>query len=249
MQGNAGHSLRRENGSFLFWRDQQTKVNSRPEVPFEYILFDLDETLYPREAGLMEAIHQRMLFYMIQKAGIPPDDVLVKQRAYYQKYGTTLRGLMNEHNIDPLDYLEFVHNINPRDFLGISPPLADMLAEMPLHKVVFTNSYAAHAERVLDALQVRSHFEQIIDVCSLDYVCKPDPLAYQKVLALLGVPGKRCIIVDDAPRNLIPAKDMGMTTILVAGDKTSCAIDYAVPTIFHVERVLENLLPYGRNLL
>jgi len=216
--------------------------------PFEYILFDLDETLYPKEAGLMAAIHERMLLYMVHKLKIPADDVADKQRDYYQRYGTTLKGIMTEYKIDPLDYLAFVHDVFPGDFLGVSPPLARMLEEMPLRKVVFTNSYALHAERVLDVLQVRAHFDRIIDICALDYVCKPDPASYQKVVDWLGVSGKQCIIVDDAPRNLFPAKDLGMTTILVAGEKSSSAIDHAVPTIFHVERVVRSLLPHGRNL-
>ena len=212
---------------------------------FEYILFDLDETLYPKEAGLMQAIEQRMAHYMVQKLGLPADDVADIQRDLYQRYGTSVRGLMVEHQVDPDDYLHFVYDINPRDYLGISPPLARMLQEIPLHKVLFTNADAYYAQRILDTLQVTPFFEQIIDICSLNYLCKPDPKSYRHVLDLLGVSGRQCIIVDDSPRNLIPAKDVGMTTILVDSNHTSSAVDYAVPTIFHVERVLKNLLPYG----
>ncbi len=216
-------------------------------APFEYILFDLDETLYPREAGVMEVIRQRIVAYMVQKVGFPPDDVLLRQHDFHQRYGTSLRGLMVEHNVDPIDFLRFVHDFNPRDFLGVSPPLARMLEEMPLRKVIFTNADTAHAERILDTLQVRLHFERIVDICALDYVCKPDPVSYQKVLALLGVPGRHCIFVDDMPRNLIPAKDVGMTTILVANDSPSSAVDYIVPTVFHVGQVVRSLLPHNRN--
>lgn len=214
---------------------------------FEYILFDLDETLYPREAGLMDVIRRRIFQYMIQKIGIPPDDVTIKQHYYYQQYGTSLRGLMAEYAIDPLEFLNFVHDLHPGDFLGASPPLHQMLSEIPLRKVVFTNADAAHAERVLAALHVREHFDRIIDICSLDYCCKPDPQSYRRALEFLDAPGPACIMVDDTPRNLIPAKDAGMTTILVDPARpSSIAVDYVVPTIFHVERVLQNLLPHGR---
>lgn len=210
---------------------------------FEYILFDLDETLYPRESGLMSAIYERILLFMTQKVGIPADDVADKRRDYYQQYGTALRGLMEEYEIDPGEYLAFIHDLDPHDFFGISPPLDNMLEEIPLHKVIFTNADVAHSRRVLNTLQVGHHFELIIDIKAIGYKSKPDPLAYQRALALLGVSGSRCIMVDDTPRNLIPAKDLGMTTILVNGPDTSIAIDYTVPTIFHVERVLKNLLP------
>lgn len=213
---------------------------------FEYILFDLDETLYPRQSKLMEAIGERIQLFMAQKAGIPADDVVIKRRYYFQQYGTALRGLMEEHHINPEEYLHFVHDLNPRDFFGASPPLNQMLTEIPLRKVIFTNADAPHAERVLNALQVRAHFEQIIDIQAINYINKPDPRAYHRVLELLDTAGAHCIMVDDTARNLIPAKDLGMTTILVDGDSKTPAIDYAVPTIFHVERVLQELLPIER---
>lgn len=215
----------------------------RTSARYEYILFDLDETLYPRQAKLMDAIGQRIQLFMVQKAGIPADDVVSKRRYYYQQYGTALRGLMEEYRINPAEYLHFVHDLNPRDFFGASPPLNQMLTEIPLRKVIFTNADASHAERVLNTLQVRAHFERIIDLEAINYKNKPDPLAYRRVLELLDTAGAHCIMVDDTARNLIPAKDLGMTTILVDGDSKTPAIDYAVPTIFHVERVLQELLP------
>lgn len=217
------------------------KNRNRPQ--FEYILFDLDETLYPKEAGLMDAIGHRILLFMTQKMGIPADDAPAKRHEYYQKYGTTLRGLMEEHRIDPAEYLRFVHDVNPRDFFGPSPPLDYMLQQIPLRKVVFTNSDMSHSERVLNTLRVRPHFELIIDIEALNFKCKPDPVAYKRVLEMLGVPGESCIIVDDKPRNLIPARDVGMTTILINGEGNSIAIDYIVPTVFHVENILKKLLP------
>jgi len=216
------------------------KKNYRPQ--YEIILFDLDETLYPKEAGLMDAISDRILAFMVQKVGIPADDVALKKRHYYQKHGTTLRGLMEEYRIDPVEYLEFVHDVNPRDFFGASPPLDYMLRDVPLRKVIFTNADAPHSERVLATLQVRPHFEMIIDITTMNFKSKPDPWAYQRVLDILEVSGPSCIMVDDKPRNLIPAKDLGMTTILVNGSSRSMAIDYTVPTIFHVEQILKTLL-------
>jgi putative hydrolase of the HAD superfamily len=221
-------------------------VKYRGKMPFEYILFDLDETLYPKETGVMKAIVGRMLDYMTQKVGIPPDDAMSKKYDYNQRYGTVLRGLLEEYRINPDDFLAFVHDINPKEFLVPSPPLERMLHEIPLRKVIFTNADAAHSERVLDALRVRAHFEAIIDIKTLNYENKPRPQAYQQALGLLQTSGERCILVDDMPRNLIPAKNLGMTTILINGDKPNIAIDYAVPTIFHVERILKGILPLER---
>lgn len=215
--------------------------------PFKCILFDLDDTLYPREAGVMPAIIRRIELYMSQRVKIPLDDASTQRRLYFQKYGTALRGLMTEHNINPLEFLEFVHDINPTDFLGPSPPLDRMLAAISLRKVVFTNSDAAHSERVLQTLRVRDHFESIIDIRARNYQNKPDPIAYRHTLELLALSGKECIMVEDSARNLIPAKDLGMTTILVDGEAANSAVDHVVPTIFHVGEVLENILPRERS--
>ena len=221
-------------------------MKNQKKPQYEYILFDLDETLYPKEAGLMDVIGERISLYMAHNVGIPVDDVAFKKRDYYQKYGTALRGLMEEFRVDPDDYLYFVHDVNPRDFFGTSPPLNHMLHEIPLRKVVFTNADVPHSERVLDTLQVRSHFETIIDIHAINFKSKPDPWAYRRALEILNVSGESCIMVDDKPRNLIPAKDLGMTTILVGGENGSIAVDYVVPTVFHVENILRKLLPMGR---
>ena len=219
------------------------KQNGRSQ--FQYILFDLDETLYPAKSGLMQVIGDRILLYMILRLGIPADDATSRKRQYYQLYGTSLRGLMLDYNIDPEEFLHFVHDVNPADFFGPSPPLDRMLHELPLRKVIFTNSDVSHSERVLNTLQVRPHFEMIFDTHSVHYRTKPDPIAYEQVLDKLGIPGEACIMVEDKARNLIPAKDLGMTTILV-GDSPSPAVDHSVPTIFHVENVIKNLLPLER---
>ena len=217
------------------------KTNTKPQ--FQYILFDLDETIYPKESGLMDVIDGRILLFMTQRAGIPADDAPTKKRIYYQQYGTTLRGLIEEEHVNPQEYLNFIYDINPKDFFGPSPPLNYMLQNVPLSKVIFTNSDAAHSERVLGALQVRGHFDLIIDIQAINFKSKPDPLAYKQALEILNVPGASCIMVDDKPRNLMPARDLGMTTILVGDNCTSIAIDYTVPTVFHVENVLKKLLP------
>ncbi len=191
----------------------------------------------------MKDIVQRIMDYMVHKVNIPPDDVSTKRVYFHQTYGTALRGLMEEYQIDPDDFLDYVHDVNPANFFGASPPLDRMLDAIPLQKAVFTNSDIFHSERVLGTLKVRHHFEQIIDIRAVNFKSKPDPMAYHQALNLLGTTAPQCIFVEDSPRNLIPAKNLGMTTILVGDRGQNEAVDYMVPTIFHVREVLANLLP------
>lgn len=217
-------------------------MRAKKNTPYKYILFDLDDTLYPRAAGLLDVISDRILQYMSHKVGIPADDVPLKKQEYYQQFGTTLQGLMREYEVDPLEYLHYIHDVNPRDFFGSSPPLDSMLHELPLRKVIFTNADTAHSQRVLDTLGVHHHFELIFDVQVRNYISKPNPKAYHYVLDSLNVTGESCIMVDDRARNLFPAKDLGMTTILIDSDNQSLGIDYSVPTVFHVGKILQELL-------
>lgn len=43
---------------------------------------------------------------------------------------------------------------------------------------------------------------------------KPDPALYATALDLLELPAETCVFVDDSPRNLDPARALGMTALL-----------------------------------
>ena len=205
------------------------------------ILFDLDETLYPRQAGLMQAIGARILRYMIERMGLTPDEAEAKRMRYYHQYGTSLRGLMAEEQVDPEDYLTYVHDIDLAQYIGPNPDLGAMLRDIPLAKAVFTNANAEHARRVLDVLSVAEHFSHIIDIRGMDFVSKPDPYAYRRILDLIGARASECLIVEDTPRNLLPARALGMTTILV--DHAECdQVDYCVSDILKVGDVVARIL-------
>jgi putative hydrolase of the HAD superfamily len=120
-----------------------------------------------------------------------------------------------------------------------------MLARLPQRKVIFTNADAPHAERVISRLGVAKHFERIVDVHALHFVNKPDPRAYQHVLALIGAAPEECLFADDAVRNLQPAHALGMTAALVspAGGALPEGVDYQMDSILELEPLLQRLQP------
>lgn len=181
----------------------------------KYILFDLDETLYPATSGLMPAIGTRMRLYLEQKFKLKPEDAQAMQRRYFDAYGTTLRGLVMEQQIDPLDFLGFVHDVDVSQFILPDERLRDVLASIPYRKVIVTNADLPHAERVLARLGVADQFRQIFDIVFMEYECKPARGAYERVLETLGVRGDECILVEDTARNLPTARELGIATILV----------------------------------
>ncbi len=206
-----------------------------------YLILDLDDTLYPRRSGLMDLISERIGRYMTERLGFSPDHAEALRRRYYAQYGTTLRGLMEEHRIDPEDYLAYVHDVPLDAYLQPDPALDQMLRRIPLTKVIFTNASEEHARRVLERLGVAHHFPIILDVRRLEYYNKPDPEAYRRILRHLNAQGPECIFVDDSVRNLRPARALGMITILVDGHLED-EVDFHVPDILSIEPVIQRLL-------
>ncbi len=206
-----------------------------------YILFDLDETLYPRESGLMQEISRRISLYMEEKLGLEPSLVKRLRNEYYTRYGTTMMGLMVNYGIDPEDYLAYVHDIPLEDYIGPDRELNTALEGIETEKVVFTNASMEHAQRVLRILGIEHHFKHIIDIRDLGYLSKPNLGAYQRALEILNAKGRECLIVDDNARNLMPAKELGMTTVLVGSSDKAWWVDFAIDRAAEIDEVVEKL--------
>jgi putative hydrolase of the HAD superfamily len=207
----------------------------------KYALIDLDDTLYGIESGLWPAIGERIESFMVQHLDLLPSEVPALRRRYFEKYGTTLNGLRAEQQVDPAAYLAYVHDLPLDQFLQPDPALEAMLARLPLTKVIFTNADAGHARRVTSRLGVSHHFQTTVDIEALEFVCKPEPRAYARMLEITGAQAGECVFVDDSLRNLIPAHAMGILTVLVRPGPRSGVppgADYVIANILELERVL-----------
>ncbi len=209
---------------------------------YKVILFDLDETLYPRSSSLMPTIARRIEQYVIERVGIPLAHADEVRRHWRVTYGTALRGLIEEgYDFDVDDYLRYVHDIKLEGLIEAQPEVREMLLGIPLRRAVLTNSDVPHATRVLKHVNLLDCFERIIDIRALNFINKPDPQAYRLALDMLGVTTAETIFVEDTPINTRPAKALGMTTILVDYPPTSDA-DYCVASLLEVGAVVQQLL-------
>ncbi|CCG08439.1 pyrimidine 5'-nucleotidase [Pararhodospirillum photometricum] len=181
---------------------------------FDTWVFDLDNTLYPASVDLFTQIDTRMKAYISRTLDLGPDEAFRLQKQYYHQYGTSLRGLMLEHGVDPQAFLADVHAID-HSVLAPDPVLRRALERLPGRKVVFTNGSVFHADRVLCALGLRDLFEAIFDIVASDYIPKPHPETYARLIDQLGIDPARAIMVEDLEKNLAPAHALGMTTVLV----------------------------------
>jgi putative hydrolase of the HAD superfamily len=213
---------------------------------YSHLVFDLDDTLYPRQAGLMQEIGRRITLWVEREFEFSPDQARALRNRYLTRYGTTLAGLIAEHNVDIDGYLAFVHDIPVSEFVQPSPDLNSMLEGISLRRSVFTNATAEHAWRVLRALGAEGMFEPVIGIREVGLFSKPHPEAYRRLLELLDTAAESCILVDDRVANLQPAKEMGMTTVLVDGHAED-GVDYAISSVLEVGELVRRLAGGGRD--
>lgn len=183
---------------------------------FTTIFFDLDDTLYPRESGLWDAIGDRIDEFIHIRLHIPREDIPEIRHKLFEQYGTTMRGLAAIYGVDQQEYIDFVHDLPLRDFITPNPSTRKMLQKIPLQRFIFTNADSHHARRVLEVLNLLDLFGSIIDINDIDPYCKPMPGAYPLALKKSGeVNPCRCIMIDDRVSNLVTASQMGMYTIWI----------------------------------
>lgn len=183
-------------------------------------VFDLDNTLYPASANLFPQIDVRMKAFIGDLLGLDPDSAFTLQKKYYHEYGTTLRGLMVNHDVEPETFLEFVHDID-HSVLDTDEDLDSLLAALPGRKLIHTNGSARHAEEVLNALGIKDRFEAIFDISAGSYIPKPHPDSYQQFLESHAFEPATAIMFEDSVKNLEPAASLGMATVLVYHDSIS----------------------------
>lgn len=177
-------------------------------------IFDLDNTLYPHDTNLFSQIDVRMTAYVEQLLDLPRDEARKVQKDFYQKYGTTLKGLMECHNIDPDDFLQKVHDID-YTWLKPNPELGEIIKSLPGRRFIFTNGDRPHAENAAKQLGILDAFDDIFDIVAADLTPKPERYTYDKFLNSFGINSQKSAMFEDLARNLTVPKTLGMKTVLV----------------------------------
>lgn len=189
-----------------------------PRAQFAHVntwVFDLDHTLYPPATRLFDQIEVRMTRWVMQALDVDRATADHLRNAYWKQYGTTLAGLMREHNVDPGPYLTDVHDI---DFsvLTPAPDLADRIASLPGRRIIYTNGTAPYAENVIKARKLDGLFDAIYGVEHADFFPKPEQRAFETVFARDKLNPENAAMFEDDPRNLAVPHLLGMQTIHVA---------------------------------
>ena len=192
----------------------------------DFWIFDLDNTLYPPEAALFSQIETRMTDYVMRLLSVSRERADMLRNEYWRRHGTTLAGLMAEHDIDAPAYLAEVHDI---DFsvLTPNPGLAAAIAALPGRKIIHTNGDSTYARRVLAACGLMPLaggttplFEAVYGIGETGFVPKPQAGAFDVILNASGADPRRAAFFEDDPRNLKIPHSLGMRTVLVGPGRT-----------------------------
>lgn len=177
-------------------------------------VFDMDNTLYPHRVNLFSQIDRNMTAFVAELLQMEPADAKLLQKQYYRDHGTTLKGLMVHHGIDPNDFLQKAHAID-YNVIPPDPALGDAIKALPGRKFIFTNGTVIHAQMAARALGILDHFDDIFDIVAADYVPKPAGATYDKFMSLNRVDTRHAAMFEDLPRNLTVPKALGMKTVLL----------------------------------
>lgn len=188
-------------------------------------VFDLDNTLYPAETEFMLLIEGKMTAFVMRQTGLERDEAYRLQKSYLNAHGTTLAGLMAEHGVDPRAFLDEVHDVS-LDRLSPDPVMRAALERLPGKRLVFTNGDGFHAERVLERLALADLFDDVFHLETAGWVPKPTLSTYEQMLKDHAVDPRRAVFFEDSERNLKPAFELGMTTVLVGPRALTSSADF-----------------------
>ncbi len=195
-----------------------TGISAADLIRRDVWIFDLDNTLYAAGSHVFPQVSRRIGEYVARHLGLEIEEARQVQKRYFHQHGTTLRGLMIHHDVDPIDYMDYVHDID-LDPISTDDRLNEALGRLKGRKIVFTNASSAHAERVLDRLGIAGHFSATFDIIAAGFLPKPHMASYHRLLETHDIDPANAVMVEDMAKNLVPAASLGMATIWVSGQE------------------------------
>ena len=177
-------------------------------------IFDLDNTLYSADSGIFQQVHRLMGEFISKNLSMDMSEAKKLQSKYYKKHGTTLRGLMDNHGIDPDHFLEEVHRLD-YSIVGSNKILNEELHKLEGRKIIYTNANKKHVIDVLDRIDLTNFFDEIFDIKMANYIPKPELKPYEQIINLFNIKPESSAMFDDIAKNLVPAKKVNFTSVWI----------------------------------
>ena len=177
-------------------------------------IFDLDNTLYSADSGIFQQVHDLMGKFVSNHLNIDIQEAKKIQKNYYKQHGTTLRGMMDNHGVDPDYFLEEVHKLD-YSIVGPNQNLNDELYKLEGRKIIYTNANKQHVLDVLEKINLTNFFDEIYDIKMANYIPKPEIAPYEQLIKQFTIEAESAAMFDDIAKNLVPAKKVGFTSIWI----------------------------------
>ncbi len=177
-------------------------------------IFDLDNTLYSADSGIFQQVHKLMGDFISKNLNLEIPDAKKLQAKYYKQHGTTLRGLMDNHGVDPDHFLDEVHRLD-YSIVSSNKILNEELKKLKGRKIIYTNANKKHAIDVLDRIGLNNFFDEIFDIKMANYIPKPEFEPYKQLVKLFNINPDTSAMFDDIAKNLVPAKKIKFTSVWI----------------------------------
>ena len=184
----------------------------------KYWLFDLDNTLYSGQTKVFDQVDKKMSSFISKKLNVGLEEAKKIQKDYFQKYSTTLTGMIKHHKINADEFLEFVHDVD-LGFLKEDKGLENEISKIKGKKIIFTNGSKAHATNVTKKIGIDKLFDGVFDIVESNFIPKPSIEAYKMLIEKYKIEPQYCILVEDIARNLKPAYELGMKTVWIKNEE------------------------------
>lgn len=192
-------------------------------------IFDLDNTLYPADGQFFAQIDKKMTRYIADFLRLDPIAARKIQKDYLHEYGTSLSGLMAVNNMNPDEFLHYVHDV---DLSPLNPcnRMRQSIASLPGRKYIFTNGSYGHAENVATHLGLWDLMDGAYGIDNVGYIPKPNRQPYEDFCQAFDVNPTQALMFEDSLKNLKAPKEMGMTTVYITPELPETApadwVDY-----------------------
>ena len=182
------------------------------------ILFDCDGVLYQDLEAVFGQVSKRMTNYISKKLNLDIKKAKELQTKYFHKYNTSLNGLMIHHDVQPKDFLKYVHDIDLA-FMDKDLVLREELINLNLKKFVFTNGSKEHVENIIKHLGIEDQFNGIFDIVDAEFHPKPEAKAFDLMVKKFKIDPKETLYIEDIAKNLSIAKVRGRATVWLINDE------------------------------
>ena len=177
-------------------------------------IFDLDNTLYSADSGIFQQVHKLMGEFISKNLKMDMIEAKKLQSKYYKQHGTTLRGLMDNHGVEPDYFLDEVHKLD-YSIVGPDEILNKELEKIQGRKIIYTNANKKHVVDVLERINLANFFDEIFDIKMANYIPKPEIRPYEQIIDIFNINPSSSAMFDDIAKNLVPAKKVGFTPVWV----------------------------------